>query len=70
MRTVLFVSTLLLTACVQQQYWSKDGVGLQQTATDLAECRKGAGNEYVMVQQEQPCMIGKGYALGNKPPAQ
>lgn len=71
MRHAVFVAMLALTACVpvpQQMYWVKSGADDQAVGRDLAECRKGAADAYVMWEIERPCMTGKGYTLSTTPP--
>jgi len=65
---LLFVAPMV-TGCVQ--YWVRPNTGLQQTASDLYECRKTgsqAGMIYTGLELESPCMASKGYALSNTPP--
>lgn len=57
-----------------QMYYVKSGVGLQQTAKDLHECRQTARATserqiYTARELEGPCMGAKGYLLSDKPPA-
>lgn len=69
MRSLLLAIGLLAAGCAPTQYWVKPGIGAQQTAKDLGECRSGAGNVQVMANVENPCMVGKGYALSSTPTA-
>lgn len=65
MRWGILVAALIVSGCAQ--YWVKSGVTSQQANADLAECRKGASNMAVMIQTEEPCMLGKGYVLSSSP---
>lgn len=68
---ILYLLLTVLSACASTQYWVKPGTGVQETSKDLSDCRAGAnagGNPQLAWQVEQPCMVGKGYALSDRPP--
>ena len=72
---VLGALALTLAGCAPtQMYYVKSGVGLQQTAKDLHECRQTARATserqiYTALELEGPCMGAKGYVMSEKPPA-
>lgn len=76
MRRVFVLAVLgVLTSCAapKQQYWTRPSTGLQQTASDLSECRmrvvQGQQQVFTARQLEEPCMVAKGYALSDRPPS-
>jgi len=68
----LILAAVLLAGCAHTLYWSKPGVGVQETAAELSACRlaANAGGQKVFSarQLEEPCMVAKGFVLGRKPP--
>jgi len=70
----ILLCILLLSGCVQTQYWVKEGVNLQHTAKDLHNCRlqanQGGEKVYTALELEAPCMTAKGYNLSNTPTPQ
>jgi len=75
MRAALIIIAMSLSACAYQQYWVRPGTNLQQTSTDLLECRlkanQGDGGQKVVSTTgiEYPCMGSKGYTLSMYPPS-
>lgn len=71
MRSIVILAALL-AGCAHVQYWNRADTNLQQTSSDLNECRlaANAGGQKVFsaIELESPCMVSKGYALSRNPP--
>lgn len=65
-RPALWVSPLLLCACVMpQEAWRKDGVNPHDTDTTLAQCRYEIGMNHASTEREKQlladCMQARGF---------
>lgn len=70
--SVALVLCALATGCASQQYWVQKGKTLQEISADLYQCRVssqpiGGKQVFSAAELEQPCMVARGYTLGNRP---